>query len=306
MFFTHINQLMTQGVDLTIVIRKKENDLMVSTLPKSNGLKDEAQHYIVPLTLTGSPAELDAGFLQAIARPMQKAAGLIANLEQFEQQAAKASANSKAAKDAQAKESKEAKEKREKYEKFTKKADELIAEKKYSEAMTNLQQARLHSTEQTKKTGDDKITEVKAAMNQGSLFAMEEIPPVQPPQQAQPVSQPQPMPQQAQVTTVQQPISQPVQPQPMQQPVVPQMQQPMPTQQPMNGYLPPQQFSPATAPIPATPATMFEDEYRYPTQASAQSFDPAYCRPDEYAAYPDFPASMQAPSYNHVQTPQIF
>ena len=72
MFFTAINQMMTEGVDLTIVIRKANGQMAVSTLPKSNGLKDEAQNHIVPLTVSGLPEELDAGFLQTVARPIQK------------------------------------------------------------------------------------------------------------------------------------------------------------------------------------------------------------------------------------------
>lgn len=95
MFFTAIHQMMTENVDLTIVIRKANGQLTVATLPKSNGLKDEAQNQIVPLTVTGTPQELDAGFLQTVTRPMQKASGLIANMVQFEAQADKAAANSK-------------------------------------------------------------------------------------------------------------------------------------------------------------------------------------------------------------------
>ena len=68
MFFTAIHQMMTESVDLTIVIRKANGQLTVSTLPKSNGLKDEAQNHIVPLTVTGTPQELDTGFLQADSR----------------------------------------------------------------------------------------------------------------------------------------------------------------------------------------------------------------------------------------------
>lgn len=64
MFFTAIHQMMTENVDLTIVIRKANGQLTVATLPKSNGLKDEAQNQIVPLTVTGTPQELDAGFLR--------------------------------------------------------------------------------------------------------------------------------------------------------------------------------------------------------------------------------------------------
>ena len=82
MFFTAINQMMTEGVDLTLVIRKANGQMAVSVLPKSNGLKAEAQNHIIPLTLKGVPQELDTGFLQAV--------GLIKNMAQFEVQAEKA------------------------------------------------------------------------------------------------------------------------------------------------------------------------------------------------------------------------
>ena len=75
--------MMTESVDLTIVIRKTNGQLTVATLPKSNGLKDEAQNHIVPLTVTGTPQELDTGFLQAVTRPIQKACGLISNMEEL-------------------------------------------------------------------------------------------------------------------------------------------------------------------------------------------------------------------------------
>lgn len=144
MFFTAIHQMMTENVDLTIVIRKANGQLTVATLPKSNGLKDEAQNHIVPLTVTGTPQELDAGFLQTVTRPIQKAGGLIANMAQFEAQADKAAANSKAAREAKSKESKEEREKREKYEKLMKKAEEMTTAKNYREALNllgKLQQA---------------------------------------------------------------------------------------------------------------------------------------------------------------------
>ena len=138
MFFTAIHQMMTEGVDLTLVIRKANGQLTVSLLPKSNGLKDEAQNHLVPLTVSGHPQELDAGFLQAVARPIQKTTGLISNMAQFEAQAEKAASESKAAKETKAKETKEEKEKREKYEKHFKKAEELIAAKNHKEAVTAL------------------------------------------------------------------------------------------------------------------------------------------------------------------------
>ena len=157
MFFTAINQMMTEGVDLTLVIRKANGQLAVSTLPKSNGLKDEAQNHIVPLTVNGKPEELDAGFLQTVARPIQKAVGLITNMAQFEVQAEKAASESKAAKDAKAKETKEEKEKREKYEKHLKKAEELIAAGNHKDAVTALGQARLYAKPQDQKKIDEML-----------------------------------------------------------------------------------------------------------------------------------------------------
>lgn len=172
MFFTAIHQMMTEGVDLTLVIRKANGQLTVSLLPKSNGLKDEAQNHLVPLTVSGHPQELDAGFLQAVARPIQKTTGLISNMAQFEAQAEKAASESKAAKETKAKETKEEKEKREKYEKHFKKAEELIAAKNHKEAVTALGQARLYAKPQDQKKIDEMVAEQTKAMNKGSLFEL--------------------------------------------------------------------------------------------------------------------------------------
>lgn len=240
MFFTTIHQMMTDGVDLTLVIRKANGQLTVSTLPKSNGLKDEAQNHIVPLTVSGLPQELDAGFLQAIARPIQKAAGLITNMAQFEAQAEKAASESKAAKDAKAKETKEEKEKREKYEKHFKKAEELIVAKNHKDAVTALGQARLYAKPQDLKKIDEMVAEQKKAMNAGSLFDLMEDSAQEPQVQVQP-----------QQTQARQQQTPPYPPQP-------QMQRPM-TGQPQNGQQNPQQQTmwpsqqPHQSPIPARP-----------------------------------------------------
>lgn len=195
MFFTAIHQMMTENVDLTIVIRKANGQLTVATLPKSNGLKDEAQNQIVPLTVTGTPQELDAGFLQTVTRPIQKASGLIANMTQFEAQADKAAANSKAAKEAKSKESKEEREKREKYEKLMKKAEEMTTAKNYREALNLLGQAKSHANEAQLKGIEEKIQAVDKEMNKGSLFDLMERQP-QPEQQPVVQNRTQPQPQQ--------------------------------------------------------------------------------------------------------------
>ena len=234
MFFTAIHQMMTENVDLTIVIRKANGQLTVATLPKSNGLKDEAQNHIVPLTVTGTPQELDAGFLQTVTRPIQKAGSLIANMAQFEAQADKAAANSKAAKEAKSKESKEEREKREKYEKLMKKAEEMTTAKNYREALNLLGQAKSHANEAQLKGIEEKIQAVDKEMNKGSLFDLmerqpqpEQQPVVQNRTQPQQVMQPQP----AYAPARQAPASrQPQRQTPMQQPERPEFGQP-PVQQ---------------------------------------------------------------------------
>lgn len=302
---------MAQSVDITMVIRKSATGMTVSVLPKSNGLKDEAKNHIVPLTLSGLPGELDAGFMNAIANPVRKVSGLLTNMAEFEKQADKAAANSKASKEQKAKETKEEKEKREKYEKHMKKAEELIAAKNHKEAVTALGQARLYATEQNQKTVDEKIEEQKRAMNQGSLFDLMEQAEQQPGQQApQPVAEQKPM---AQQPTGQMPPQQPRQyvqqpaPQPMQgqQPAYHRPAQPqMPPQQP---YRYPQQ---GTYPQGAQggqhphygeemPPYYVEQQTAYRNPTYPPQDEPAY-RPEDYEEYLDFPADMiQTTNYQH-------
>lgn len=341
MFFTAIHQMMTESVDLTIVIRKTNGQLTVSTLPKSNELKDEAQNHIVPLTVTGTPQELDTGFLQAIARPIQKTCGLLSNMAQFEAQADKAAASSKAAKEAKSKETKEEREKREKYEKLMKKANELMATKNFREAVSMLTQAKACADTAQLKEIEEKIKAADTEMNKGSLFGLME-------QEAQPepASQPeQPVPQQPAYT--QPPVTEQRKPQvqrPQQpaynrapQPPAPGQVRPAPqrpqqayTQHPQQpGIWPSQQQPPQPQ---ARPQIQPHAQYvqrtggqqpsqpQYPPQPEIQDWQeerfmqedeqqpylsdqehPAYSEKD-YEEYIDFPQSMLEPKYSPYQT----
>lgn len=320
MFFTSISQMMTESVDLTLVIRKANGQLTVSTLPKANGLKDEAANHIIPLTLTGTPEEMDAEFLQLVMQPIRKATGLITNMVEFEKQADKAAANSKAAKDAKAKETKEEKEKSEKYEKQMKKAEELITAKNHKDAITALQQARMYAAADKQKEVDEKIAAQKKAMNHGSLFEMTEGAPTPAPQVAQPQNvAPQParqtirpqaaprqMPPQPQ-QTVMRPVQQPIMQRPVQQPAQPQYGgQPMFTVP--QGGCPPQNAGQQHPYYPQgeTPMSTHQEEPPMPEdyeQAYMRNDGAAY-RPEDYEGYPDFPQSMLENHYSqtYVQT----
>lgn len=312
MFFTAIHQMMTDGVDLTLVIRKANGRLTVSALPKSNGLKDEAQNHIVPLTVSGLPQELDAGFLQAVTSPIQKAAGLISNMARFEAQAEKAASESKASKEAKAKETKEEKEKREKYERLLKKAEELIAAGNHRDAVTTLGQARLHARPQDVEKIDGMVAEQKKAMNRGSLFELMEEPAPQPPVQTQARQQPQQTPQYPPQPQMQRPAAarpqggqhnpqQTVWP-PRQAPQRPAVQHPV-LSQPQYAECPP-------VPLQGTQPA-YEGQYdahwqepqcnredMYPNYGQGE---PTY-RPEDYEEYPDFPQSMLEPHVSHYQT----
>ena len=180
--------MITAGTDLSFSIRQVNNRLTVAVMPRRTGLKGEAGGQIVPLVLNGTPEELDAEFLQAISTPVQKAQGILTNLETFEKQAEQAASQNKGAKSPLEKEPKEVREKREKMEKLLKKADEAIAGKRYSEALTWLRQAKVLATPDRQKDIDAKMAEVQKKASEGSLFGEEPFMQAsQPQQEAQPL-----------------------------------------------------------------------------------------------------------------------
>ena len=218
MFFQAINQMITAGTDLSINIRRVNSNLTVAVVPRRSGVKDGER--IVPLILNGTPEELDAGFLQAVGTPVQKAQGILTNLETFEKQAEQAVSQSKAARSAAEKESKEVREKREKMEKLLKKAEDAMTGKRYSEALTWLKQAKVLALPDKQKEIDEKMAEVQKKASEGSLFGMEQ-PPMSKPQPApqQPASQPAAAPAPQYRSGEQIPMFLPEQPAPVPQPV---------------------------------------------------------------------------------------
>ena len=313
MFFQAINQMITAGTDLSINIRRVNSNLTVAVVPRRSGVKDGER--IVPLILNGTPEELDAGFLQAVGTPVQKAQGILTNLETFEKQAEQAVSQSKVARSAAEKESKEVREKREKMEKLLKKAEDAMTGKRYSEALTWLKQAKVLALPDKQKEIDEKMAEVQKKASEGSLFGMEQ-PPVSKPQPApqQTASQPAAAPASQYRSGEQIPMFLPEQPAPVPQPV----SQPQPPrsavhpgqQTPFTGQpqtqsvqytisvpqaqpAPPQ---PRYAPVQEAARTYEEREYlRQPQEAAMYNFDKdceddrEMLREDPYAEYPDFP-----------------
>ena len=318
--------MITAGTDLSINIRRVNNNLTVAVVPRRSGER------VIPLILNGTPEELDAGFLQAVGTPVQKAQGILTNLEAFEKQAEQAASQSKAARSAAEKESKEVREKREKMEKLLKKAEDAMTGKRYSEALTWLKQAKILALPDKQKEIDVKMAEVQKKASEGSLFGMEQPPmpkpqpapqqtasqpaaapasqyrsgeqipmflPEQPAPVPQPVSQPQP-PRPAAHSGQQTPFAGQPQTQPVQYTISAPQAQPVPQQavpqpQGIQFHQPVQMPQPRYAPVQEAARTYEEQYLRQPQEAAMYNFDKdceddrELLREDPYAEYPDFP-----------------
>lgn len=69
---------------LTLTIAKDKGQLVVMLVPKLETKKDEALKEIIPLTVKGTPDQLDAGFILAISQGIQMTTGLQTNIKEFE------------------------------------------------------------------------------------------------------------------------------------------------------------------------------------------------------------------------------
>lgn len=95
-FFQNIAQTGINNVMIQI-IQAENGQTTVFVTPKSTA-KDEALKLLKPITLTGTPEELDFEFFQIITKPLEAAQQLFTNIESFEAQlaeAAKATADKK-------------------------------------------------------------------------------------------------------------------------------------------------------------------------------------------------------------------
>lgn len=97
--FTELFQLLSDGQQLTLVVRKMSNTLTVAVLPQSENVTDPAKAHIIPLSLSGMPAELDMKFIEQISKPVSHALGILSNMEQFNKALDKTKGESKACKD---------------------------------------------------------------------------------------------------------------------------------------------------------------------------------------------------------------
>ncbi len=96
-FFKTIADFLQDGQQLSMAIRKSGDNIAVSILPDNRGVKDKAVENITPLVMSGSPADFEEGFADAL-NPLQEAQGLVSNIKEFEENTEKAKRESEMAK----------------------------------------------------------------------------------------------------------------------------------------------------------------------------------------------------------------
>lgn len=81
--FKKISNLLAEGQQLTLIVRKNGICLTVALHPQSGHSTDPAQERIIPLSVTGTAEELDTGFFDLVSKPVMETTELFSNLAQY-------------------------------------------------------------------------------------------------------------------------------------------------------------------------------------------------------------------------------
>ncbi|OKS85738.1 prtrc system protein e [Mucilaginibacter polytrichastri] len=141
-FFKSIAALQVSGAWSINITNENADTWIVSVLFYNDKVADDARKKVPPLLLRGTTAELDGGFFDAIAQPVQETAALFTNMEAYLKSREQAKLASKMEKDKTEKAGKEKTDKQKKYDDALKKVDELEAEGKFKEAWMKVPNAQ--------------------------------------------------------------------------------------------------------------------------------------------------------------------
>ncbi|OCA69138.1 prtrc system protein e [Chryseobacterium artocarpi] len=137
-FFRQIVKLNLTG-DLQLTLRAtEESGFVLSILLINEQCGDKARKLIPPLNLRGTAEELDNGFFEKVANPLQTVSGLMVDMEGFMKQVEEAKKKSAMEKEKSDKEKKEKEGKDKKYNDALQKAEQLASEGKHKEAWSTL------------------------------------------------------------------------------------------------------------------------------------------------------------------------
>ena len=140
-FFRQIAKMNLTG-DLQVTIRPtQDNCFVISVLLNNEQCGDEARKLIPPLNLRGTAEDLDNGFFENVAIPMETASGLMVDMDAYMKQVEEAKKKSAMEKEKADREKKEKETKDKKYNEALQKAEELEKEGKYKEEWSALPKA---------------------------------------------------------------------------------------------------------------------------------------------------------------------
>ena len=137
-FFSRLAQMDINSKLMLTIAKATPTTMVVSIFIENDGCGDKAKNLIIPFNLTATAEELDEQFFRHIKKPLQKADGLLSNMENFLKQLEIAEANSAMEKQKTDKVKKENDAKKRKYDEAWLKAETLEKEGKYKEAWTAL------------------------------------------------------------------------------------------------------------------------------------------------------------------------
>lgn len=168
--FKTLSEVLGNGCTATITIAQKDGIMTVGILPGNNLVKDGAKNKIVPLNVSGTPEELDEGFVDAIAEPVRKTAGLLVDMASYEQAAEEAKAKSKMEEEKKVAEVNRKKD----YDGYVSLARTNLKEQKYRDALKCVESARKVALPSDKTALDTLTNEINTASGEGALFGPSE------------------------------------------------------------------------------------------------------------------------------------
>ncbi|MFP3596942.1 PRTRC system protein E [Chryseobacterium sp. SIMBA_029] len=137
-FFSQIAQMNITGNLQITITQGAESNWIVSALLQNENCGDNAKQLIVPCTLRGTVQELDEDFFGTITSPIERASGLMVNMESFMKQLEEAKRQSAMEKEKGEKEKKEKEAKDKKFQDALSKSADLEKERRYKESWTAL------------------------------------------------------------------------------------------------------------------------------------------------------------------------
>lgn len=153
---------------LVLTIRKVGEEMIVSSFLQSE-TTDPAAAQLTPLLLRGTPAEIDACFIDQLSQPLKTRNGLLIDMVAFEKQQTIAKAQSQQAAQVATQEKKEKEERKKNFDAALKKVAELEGQNKFREAYTALGEPGNYGLEHTEAAAK-KRRELSVKFSTGSLF----------------------------------------------------------------------------------------------------------------------------------------